>query len=71
MHDLEQLHTIPGFVARYRPTITESAIRWQIRNRQANGLEAAHAITKRSGRWLIHEGRYAAWLMGAQASRAA
>ena len=69
-HDLEKLITIPELVRRYRPAVTESSIRWQIRNRGLNGLERAGCVTKRSGRWLIHVDRYAGWLMGGEARAA-
>ena len=71
MDDLTDFLTLAEMSRRYAPTITENALRWQIRNRSTNGLAAARAITKQSGRWLVHRGRSVAWLAGDAARPAA
>ena len=71
MDELIRLLTIDAMAQRYQPAVTVSSLRWQLRQRDVNGLAKAHVVTKRSGRWLIHSDRYFAWLMGSEASRAA
>jgi hypothetical protein len=64
MNELEEYSTIVDFSRRY-PNIArnEDSIRWKIHHRHENGLAASGAVVKRQGRWYIHAGRYAFWML--------
>lgn len=72
--ELDQIHQelsahnmIRQFAHKYPNLVTsESSLRHQIRNQDNNGLKESGAISKVTGRWLIHAGRYAAWLSGSR-----
>ena len=64
MNDLTEFSLIPDFQRKY-PNIApnEDSIRWKIRHRDLNGLSEAKAVVKRQGRWYIHAGRFASWML--------
>lgn len=68
-HDLSSLVSPARFIATHPNLGTENAVRWQLRNRQRNGLVEAGAVLElrqrpdqRRPQLLIHIERYAAWL---------
>jgi len=64
MNDLNEFSLIPDF-QRNNPNIApnEDSLRWKIRHRDQNGLSRAKAVVKRQGRWYIHAGRFASWML--------
>ena len=64
MNDLHEFLTIPNFHREYHNIAhNEDSIRWKIRHRDQNGLSKAKAVVKRQGRWYIHAGRFADWML--------
>lgn len=52
-------------VARHPHLLNESRLKWALRNRSDNGLDAAGSIFEtRSGELLIHEPIFLAWWLG-------
>ena len=61
----EDAMRLPTFLARYADLATEGGLRWQIFNRDANGIEKCGAITKgRDGKWYVSPSKYREWLAG-------
>jgi hypothetical protein len=53
------------FAKRHEPLLTDNRVRWAVRHRAENGLEAAGAVfTDPYGVVLIHEPRFLAWFVG-------
>ena len=50
------------------PALTEGGIRWDLFNRQINGLEYSGAIVKHGRRILIWRNRYLSWISGMDCS---
>lgn len=57
---LNDLRTVEQLVAERPDILTAGALRWQMRNRQTNGLAAACVAFR--GRTLISKSRYERWL---------
>ncbi len=72
MGDLNQISLAEEFQREY-PNIVPSlnAIRWMIRQRHQNGLSDAGAVVKRAGRWYVHSGKFAEWMLDGEAERIA
>ena len=49
-------------LAQQQPALTEGGIRWDLFNREANGLAKSGAIIRRGRRVLIDPERYIEWL---------
>lgn len=67
----EQLRTVRRFAEerKYTGAFSESSIRWQVFNAEANGLAASGAIVRVGRKIFIDPTRYDAWL--SQRQRAA
>ena len=59
---LDDLFTVDQLAARYPDILTVSALRWQLRFREENGLEKA--CIRIGKKLLISQSRYQAWLAG-------
>ena len=60
-----ELFRLTDFVPRHKPLLTENRVRWAIRNRDKNGLQAAGAIYEDPyGVALIHEPAFLSWFLG-------
>lgn len=57
---LEDLYSIPALVAAYPRILTVTALRWQLRHREQNGL--AQCCVRLGKKLLISKSRYEAWL---------
>jgi hypothetical protein len=56
---------LPVFLTRYPDIVSQGALRWQIFNRETNGIERAGAVTKgKNNRWYVSPSKYRAWLAG-------
>lgn len=51
-------------LAQQQPALTEGGIRWDLFNRETNGLAKSGAIIRRGRRILIDPARYLDWLEG-------
>lgn len=60
---LDDLMTVPAFLRRYPDIQTEQGLRWQIFNRDKNGLKDSGAIVKKGGRWFVNLPRYRDWVL--------
>ena len=56
------LETIRTLAQKYPDVITESGLRWEIFNKDKNGLKESEAILKRGRKILIDVDRYFDWL---------
>lgn len=63
--DLEDLYSVDEFAARYPRILTAHTLRYQLRDRDSNGLSAA--TVKIGKRLMISESGYRRWLASAQA----
>ena len=43
--------------------INEQQLRWQIFNREHNGLQESGSVTKKGGKWYVVIPRYRDWLL--------
>lgn len=60
-----ELFRLSDFAKRHEPLLTDNRVRWAVRNRDDNGLQAAGAVFEDPyGVVLIHEPRFLAWYMG-------
>ena len=57
---LDDLFTIQGLVSKYPAILTEYTLRWQLRDREKNGL--APACVRVGRNLLISKSRYESWL---------
>lgn len=57
---LEDLHTVDELAARYPNVLTSYTLRWQLRDREKNGL--AGACVRIGKKLLISKTRYEQWL---------
>jgi len=64
--DLDGMMVIKSFCARYPDLVTEPQIRWQIFNREINGLSESGAIVKKGGRWVVVVPRYRDWILSGE-----
>lgn len=55
------LFTVPQLV-NAEPALTTGGVRFDLFNRNSNGLEASGAVVRRGRRILLHRERYLAWL---------
>ena len=66
---LEDLLSVREFARRYCNIVkSEDALRWQLRDRDCNGMVQAHAVVQNGGRILVNPPGYARWLMNRQAA---
>lgn len=60
-----ELFRLTDFVPRHKPLLSENRVRWAVRNRDKNGLQASGAIYEDPyGVVLIHEPAFLAWFLG-------
>ncbi len=64
MIDLSEFSLIADF-QKAHPNIVRNveSLRWMIRHRDQNGLGESGAVMKRQGRWYVHAGRFASWML--------
>ena len=64
MGDLSDFLLLVDF-QRAHPNIVRNVecLRWIIRHRDQNGLSKSGAVVKRQGRWFVHAGLFADWMM--------
>ena len=64
MIDLSEFSLIADF-QKAHPNIVRNveSLRWMIRHRDQNGLSKSGAVVKRQGRWYVHAGRFADWMV--------
>ncbi len=60
---LDDITSLEAFVEKNPDLANEARLRWWIFHRKANGLAAAGAVIKRSGRWFVVRPRLKAWLL--------
>ena len=63
--DLDDLYTVPEFAQRHARILNTNTLRYQLRDRETNGL--ASATVKIGKKLLISESGYRQWLAAAQA----
>lgn len=56
------LETVRTLAQKYPDVITEGGLRWEIFNKDRNGLKDSGAILKRGRKILIDDDRYFDWL---------
>ena len=56
------LETVRTLAQKYPDVITEGGLRWEIFNKDSNGLKESGAILKRGRKILIDADRYFDWL---------
>lgn len=61
-HPLQTLFTVPQ-LAHAEPALKEGSIRYDVHNRNRNGLAESGALVYRGSRILIHRELYLRWLM--------
>ncbi|MBW9271314.1 MAG: hypothetical protein K1566_16880 [Candidatus Thiodiazotropha sp. (ex. Lucinisca nassula)] len=61
----------PRQLADSQPALTLGGVRWDIFNREKNGLSASGALVKRGNRWLIIPEKYLGWMLKADHNDAA
>lgn len=60
-----ELFSIRDLAARHPHLLSDSRIRWAVRNRNKNGLSAQRAVFEaRSGQLLVREPTFLAWWVG-------
>ena len=64
---IRNLLTVKQFCSRH-PFATEGGVRFQIFNRQTNGLESSGALVRLGRKRLIDENKYFDWIDGQQKS---
>lgn len=62
MNQMPNLETVRTFAQKYPDVITEGGLRWEIFNKDKNGLKESGAILKRGKKILIDVDRYFDWL---------
>jgi hypothetical protein len=60
------LETVRTLAQKYPDVITEGGLRWEIFNKEKNGLKESGAILKRGRKILIDTDRYFEWLFTQQ-----
>ena len=60
---LDDMANLVKFCRRYPDLVNEQQLRWQIFNRDHNGLQESGAVTKKGGKWYIVTPRYRDWLL--------
>ncbi|MEW8000949.1 MAG: hypothetical protein AB2795_20595 [Candidatus Thiodiazotropha endolucinida] len=61
----------PRQLADSQPALTLGGIRWDIFNRNNNGLAESGALVKRGNRWWVIPDKYLSWLLGDDQNNAA
>ncbi len=64
--ELDGLMLIKPFCARFSDLVSEPQIRWQIFNRETNGVSKSRAVVKKGGRWIIVVPRYRDWILSGE-----
>ena len=60
-----ELFRLTDFAKRHQPLLSDNRVRWAVRNRTTNGLQAAGAVFEDPyGVTLIHEPAFLAWFLG-------
>lgn len=64
MNELNEFSLLTDFQEAH-PNIVRNihSLRWIVRHRDQNGLAACGAVVKRQGRWYVHAGKFADWMM--------
>ena len=64
MNELGEFSLLADF-QRANPNIVRNveSLRWMVRHRDQNGLSKSGAVVKRQGRWYIHVGLFADWML--------
>ncbi len=72
MIDLSEFSLIADFQQTH-PNIVRNvdSLRWMIRHRDQNGLSDYGAVVKRQGRWYVHAGLFADWMLNGDEQHAA
>lgn len=61
-NSLDDIKRLKNFCADYPDVATEPQIRWQLFNRETNGLSESGAVFKRGGCWYVCVPRYRDWI---------
>jgi hypothetical protein len=60
-----ELYPLKDLVARHPNLLSESRLKWALRNRKANGLQTAGIVFEtRGGELVLHEPGFIAWWLG-------
>lgn len=60
-----ELYSLRDMAARHPNLLTEARLKWALRNRKANGLDAIGAVfNSRGGELLVREPIFLAWWLG-------
>ena len=64
MDELTQFSLLSDF-QKAHPNVIRNihSLRWIVRHRDQNGLSASGAVVKRQGRWYVHAGKFAEWML--------
>ncbi len=64
---MDDIMALTVFTERYPDIATKKQIRWQIYQRQQNGLAESGAISKKGGKWYVVIPKYRTWLLESEA----
>ena len=64
MSELSEFSLLADF-QQANPNIVRNvdSLRWMVRHRDQNGLSQSGAVVKRQGRWYVHAGLFANWML--------
>jgi len=65
-NSLDDIMTLKKFTSRYEDVVSEPTMRWQLFNRETNGLSDSGAVFKHGGRWFVCVPRYRKWILSGE-----